>query len=289
MFALFAALFVILGVPILFLSLPAAAMFWFVPAIWIVVTSIVIGGAWLAFGRTGVVVTSAAFFAFVAWTTGRAVIEPKVAENARCSASAAMTLLPPRITRPARVVFDNVQRTMPFNRAYLPEMVAVVTGAEVVEIERLARGHIATAWSTKVSPGPVCTAPGSRNTIRTIDGPQPKRLDLCLTRTVVLDYSQRQTKTLDFADAAPAILLVANADDENTGRRQCDVFDIYEEDGRARRQLGRFIYDWRDNKLHPDPRKPGPGRRDGAFESMIRAALGEQVGVEALRQHFVSN
>jgi hypothetical protein len=289
MFALFAALFIILGVPIIFLSLPAASMFWFVPAIWIVITSIVIGVAWLVFGQKGVVVTSAAFFAFVAWTTGRAVIEPKVAENARCSASAAMTLLPPRISRPARVVLDNVQRTMPFNKAYLPEMVAVVTGAEVIEIERLARGHIGTAWSTKVSGGPVCTAPGSRNTIQTIDGPQPKRLDLCLTRTVILDASQRQTKTFDFADAAPAVLLVANPDDENTGRRQCDVFDIYEEEGGARRQRGRFIYDWRTNRLHPDPRKPGLGRRDGAFEAMIRAAVGDQVGEENLKQHFVSN
>jgi hypothetical protein len=288
MFPAIAALFIILGVPVLFLSIPAASIFLPFVVIWIVATSIVIGVAWLVFGRTGVVVTSAAFFAIVAWTTGRAVIEPRVAENARCSESAAMTLLPPRITRPARVVLDNVQRTMPFNKAYLPEMVAVVTGAEVVEIERLARGHIGTAWSTKVSPGPVCTAPG-RNTIQTIDGPQPKRLDLCLTRIVILDYSQRQTKTLDFADAAPAILLVANADYEDTGRRQCDVFDIYEEEGRAKRQLGRFIYGWRAHKLHPDPRKPGVGRRDGAFEAMIRAAVGEQVGDETLKQHFVSN
>jgi hypothetical protein len=178
---------------------------------------------------------------------------------------------------------------MSFDRANLLDMVAVVTGAEVVEVERLARGHIGAAWSTKASPGPVCTAPGSRNTIRTSDGPQQQRLDLCLTRTELLDYSQRQTKTLDFADTAPSILFVANAGDENTGRRKCDVIDIYEEEGGARRQLGRFIDDWRDRKLHPDPRKRGPGRRDGAFEAIIRAVLGEQVGEEALKQHFVSN
>jgi hypothetical protein len=288
MFALLAALFIILGVPILFLSLPAAGMFFFVVPIWIVVTSIVIGGAWLVFGRNGVVATSAVLFAIVVWTTGRAVIEPRMTENRRCSESAAMTLLPPRITRPARVVFDDFRTTMSFVGHDPPEMVAVVTGAEVVEIDRLARGHIAVAWSTKASPGPVCTAPGSRNTIRTGDGPRQQRLDLCLTRTRLLDSSERMTKTLDFADAAaPSILFVANADDENTGLRKCDVIDIYEEEGGARRQLGRFVYGWGDHKLHPDPRKPGPGRSGDVFTAVIRAVLGEQVSEDALKQHFV--
>jgi len=94
------------------------------------------------------------------------------------------------------------------------------------------------------------------------------------------------TKTLDFADAAPSILFVANAH-EDTGPRNCDVIDIYEEGGGARRQLGRFIYDWRDHKLHPDPRKPGPGRSDHWFTAIIRAVLGEQMGEDALKQHFV--
>src|SRR5262245_23697154 len=181
-----AALFIILGVPVLFLSVPAAGMFLPVVALWIVVTSIVIGGAYLAFGHYGVLAASGMFFAIVAWAIGRGVIGPGVTENTRCSVSAAMTLQPTRITRPARVVFDDVQRIVSYDRShpYHPlETVAVVTGAEVVEIERLARGHIGEAWSTKVSPGSVCTASGSRNTIRTADGLQPQRLDLCLTRT----------------------------------------------------------------------------------------------------------
>jgi len=184
-------------------------------------------------------------------------------------------------------VFDDFRTTMSFVGHDPPEMVAVVSDAEVVEIDRLARGHIAVAWSTKASPGPVCTAPGSRNTIRTGDGPRQQRLDLCLTRTRLLDSSERMTKTLDFADAAaPSILFVANAR-EDTGPRKCDVIDIYEEEGGARRQLGRFIYDWRDHKVHPDPRKPGPGRSDNAFRAIIKAVLGEQVGEDALKQHFV--
>jgi hypothetical protein len=280
-----AALFIIIGVPVLFLSVPAAGMFLPVVVVWIAVTSIVIGGAYLAFGRKGVLATSGVFFAIVAWAIGKGVIGPLMAENTRCSESAAVALLPPRTTRPARVVFDNIEQTMSFNGAYLPEIVAVVTGAEVVEIGRLARGHIGAAWSTKASPGRVCTAPGSRNTLET-SGPKQQRLDLCLTRTKLLDYSQRQTKTLDFADAAPAILFVVNADYEDTGRRKCDVFDIYEEQGGVRRQLGRFIYDW-DRKLHPDPRKPGPGSRDPALSAIIKAVLGDQVGEDALKQHFL--
>jgi hypothetical protein len=286
MLALFAALFIILGVPVLFLSVPAAGMFLPVVAIWIVVTSIVIGGAYLAFGRKGVLVASGVFFAFVAWAIGRGVIGPRVIENMRCSESDAMTLQPPRIRRPARVVLDGVQRIVSHDKYHPLDMVAVVTGAEVVEIERLARGHIGGAWSTKASPGSVCTASGSRNTIRT-SGPQQQRLDLCLTRTELPSSSERMTKTLDFADAAPSILFVANAH-EDTGPRNCDVIDIYEEGGGARRQLGRFIYDWRDHKLHPDPRKPGPGRSDHWFTAIIRAVLGEQVGEDALKQHFVN-
>jgi len=149
MLALFAALFIILGVPVLFLSVPAAGMFLPVVAIWIVVTSIVIGGAYLAFGRKGVLVASGVFFAFVAWAIGRGVIGPRVIENMRCSASDAMTLQPRRITRPARVVLDDVQRIVSYDKYHPLDMVAVVTGAEVVEIERLARGHIGGAWSTK--------------------------------------------------------------------------------------------------------------------------------------------
>ena len=60
-------------------------------------------------------------------------------------------------------------------------------------------------------------------------------------------------------DAAPSILFVANAR-EDTGPRKCDVIDIYEKEDGAGRQLGRFVYGWRDHKLHPNPRKPGPGR-----------------------------
>jgi hypothetical protein len=284
--AALAALFVILGVPILFLSLPAAGIFFFVVPIWIVVTSVVIGAAWLVFGRYGVLTASGVFIAIVAWTAARAVIEPRIAENTRCSESAAMTLLPPRITRPARVVFDDFRTTMAFAGKYPLDLVAVVTGAEVVEIDRLARGHIGDARSTKASPGPVCTASGSRNTIQT-SGSQPQRLDLCLTRTELLNFSRGKTKTLDFADAAPTITFAANADDQNTGRRKCDVIDIYEEEGGAKRQLGRFVYDWRDHKLHPDPRKPGPGRSGGLFTAIIRAVLGEQVSEDALKQHFV--
>jgi hypothetical protein len=281
MLALFAALFIILGVPVLFLSLPAAGMFLPFVAIWIVVTSILIGGGYLALGRKGVLATSGVFFAIVAWAIGRGVIGPAVTESMRCGESAAMKLEPPRITRPARVVFDNVRKMMSFENDYLLDMVAVVTGAEVVEIERLARGHIGAAWSTKASPGSVCTASGSRNTIRISDGPKQQRLDLCLTRTRLLDSSERMTKTLDFADAAPSVLFVANAR-EDTGPRKCDVIDIYEEEGSARRQLGRFIHDWRDRKVHPDPRKPG-----NAFRAIIKAVLGDQVGEDALKQHFV--
>jgi len=94
------------------------------------------------------------------------------------------------------------------------------------------------------------------------------------------------TKTLDVADAAPSILFVANAR-EDTGPRKCDVIDIYEEEGGARRQLGRFVNDWRDHKVHPDPRKPGPGVRHHWFTAIIRAVLGERVGEDALKQHFV--
>jgi cytochrome c551/c552 len=79
---------------------------------------------------------------------------------------------------------------------------------------------------------------------------------------------------------------VANAR-EDTGPRKCDVIDIYEEDGGARRQLGRFVHDWRDRKVHPDPRKPGPGRSDDALRAIIKAVLGEQAGEDALKQHFV--
>jgi hypothetical protein len=79
---------------------------------------------------------------------------------------------------------------------------------------------------------------------------------------------------------------VANAR-EDTGPRNCDVIDIYEEEGGARRQLGRFVNDWRDHKVHPDPRKPGPGRSDHWFTAIIRAVLGEQSGEDALKQHFV--
>jgi hypothetical protein len=286
LFAALAALLIILGVPVLFLSLPAAGMFFFVVPIWIVVTSIVIGVGYLVFGRYGVLATSGVLLAIVARTVGRAVIEPRMTENTRCSESAAMTLLPPRIMRPARVVFDDFRTTMAFAEEYPLDMVAVVTGAEVVEIARLARGHIGDAWSTKASPGPVCTASGSRNTIQT-SGSQQQRLDLCLTRTDLLNFSRGKTKTLDFADAAPTIAFVANADDENTGLRKCDVIDIYEEEGGARRQLGRFVYDWRTHKLHPDPRKPGPGRSGDLFTAIIRAVLGEQVGEDALKQHFV--
>jgi hypothetical protein len=50
-------------------------------------------------------------------------------------------------------------------------------GAEVVEIERLARGYIGIAWSTKASPGSVCTASGSRNTIQTNDDHWPRAAD----------------------------------------------------------------------------------------------------------------
>ena len=99
----------------------------------------------------------------------------------------------------------------------------------------------------------------------------------------LLEYAQRQTKTLDFADAAPAILFVVNADYEDRGRRKCDIFDIYEEEGGTRRQRGRFIHDVRDRKLHPDPRKPGP-----ALSAIIKAVLGDQVGEDALKQHFVN-
>lgn len=198
-----------------------------------------------------------------------------------------MTLLPPRITRPARVVFDDLRTTMAFAGHYPPEMVAVVTGAEVVEIDRLALGHIGDARSTKASPGPVCTASGSRNTIQT-GGSQQQRLDLCLTRTELVNFSRGKTKTLDFADAAPTIAFVANADDESTGHRKCDVIDIYEEEGGARRQLARFVYDWRDHKLRPDPRKPGPRKSGDLFTDIISAVLGEQVGEDALKQHFVN-
>lgn len=277
-----AALFIIIGVPVLFLSVPAAGMFLPVVVVWIAVTSIVIGGAYLAFGRKGVLATSGMFFAIVAWAIGKGMIGPLMAENTRCSESAAMALLRPRTTRPARVVFDNLRRTMSFGD-YRPEMVAVVTGAEVIEIERLALGHIATAWSTKASPDPVCTGPGSRNTIQT-DGRQQRRLDLCLTTIELIDYSKRQTKTLDFADAAPSILFVANAR-EDTGPRKCDVIDIYEEEGGARRQLGRFIHDWRDSKVRPDPPRLR-GREDSEFRAIIRAVLGEHVGEDALKQHF---
>jgi hypothetical protein len=282
LFAAFAALFIILGVPMLFLALPAAGFFLPVAIAWVVVTSLVIGVGWLVFGRKGVLATSGLFFAIVAWAIGKGVIGPRMAENARCSESAAMALQTPRITRPARVVLDNVERTMPYNNGHLPVMVAVVTGAEVVEIGRLARGHIGSAWSTKASPGPDCTAPGSRNTLET-SGPKQRRLDLCLTSSKLLEYSQRQTKTLDFADSAPTILIVGNADYEDTGQRKCDVFDVYEEQGGTRRQLGRFIYDWRSLKLHPDPRKPG----DGGFSAIIKAVLGDQVSDDALKQHFV--
>src|SRR5258705_13521604 len=114
MLALFAALFIILGVPVLFLSLPAAGMFLPFVAIWIVVTSIVIGGGYLAFGRKGVLATSGVFFAIVAWAIGRGVIGPAVTESMRCGESAAMKLEAPRITRPARVVFDNVPKMISF-------------------------------------------------------------------------------------------------------------------------------------------------------------------------------
>jgi hypothetical protein len=80
---------------------------------------------------------------------------------------------------------------------------------------------------------------------------------------------------------------VANADHEANGQHKCDVFDIYEEEGGVRRQLGRFIHDWRDRKLHPDPRRPSPGRKDGAFGAILKAVLGDQVGEDALKQHFV--
>jgi hypothetical protein len=286
MFPLLAALVVILGVPILFLSIPAAGMFFFVVPIWIVVTSVIIGLAWAVFGRTGVVAASAVLFAIVAWTTGRAVIEPGMTENARCGASAAMTVLPPRITRPARVVFDDFRTTMGFSGRYPLDMVAVLTGAEVVEIDRLAQGHIGDARSTKASPDPVCTAPGSRNTIQT-GRSQQQRLDVCLTRTELVNFSRGKTKTLDFADAAPTITFAANANDQNTGRRKCDTIDIYEQDGGTRRQLGRFIYGWVDHKLHPDLRTPGRGSSGDLFTAMISAVLGEQVGEDALKQHFV--
>jgi hypothetical protein len=39
--------------------------------------------------------------------------------------------------------------------------------------------------------------------------------------------------------------------------------------------------------VHPDPRKPGPDRSDNAFRAIIKAVLGEQVGEDALKQHFV--
>jgi hypothetical protein len=286
LFAALAALLTILGVPVLFLSLPAAGMFFFVVPIWIVITSIVIGVGYLVFGRYGVLATSGVLLAFVAWTAGRAVIEPRMTENKRCSESAAMTLLPPRITRPARIVFDDFRTTMAFAGKHPLEMVAVVTGAEVVEISRLARGHIGDAWSTKASPDPVCTASGSRNTIQT-SGSKQQRLDLCLTRTELLNFSRGKTKTLDFADAASTIAFVANADDENTGLRKCDVIDIYEEEGGTRRQLGRFVYDWRTHKLNPIPRTSDPGRRGDLLTAIIGVVLGAQVSEEALKQHFV--
>lgn len=284
--AALAALLVILGVPILFLSIPAAGMFFFVVPIWMVVTSLIIGVGYLLLGRYGVLGTSGVLLCFVAWTAGRAVIEPRMTEDARCSQSAALTLLPVRTTRPTRVVFDDFRTTMAFVGQYPLDMVAVVTGAEVVEISRLARGHIGGARSTKASPGPVCAASG-RNTIAT-NGSQQQRVDVCLTSTELMNFQRGQTKTLDFADAAPTIALVANANDENTGRRKCDTIDIFEEEGSARRQLGRFIYDWRDNKLRPDPRTSGPGRSGDVFTAVIKAVLGERVSEDALKQHFVN-
>lgn len=283
--AALAALFVILGVPILFLSIPAAGIFLFVVPIWVVVTSAIIGAGYLVFGRYGVLATSGVLFALVAWTTGRAVIEPRMAEDARCSESAAMTVLPPRITRPTRVVFDDFRTTMAFAGKSPLDMVAVVTGAEVVEISRLARGHIGDARSIKASPGPVCTASG-RNTIQ-LSG-QQQRMSLCLTSTELVNFQRAKSKTLDFADAAPTIAFVANANDENTGRRRCDTIDIFEEEGSARRQLGRFIYDWQTHKLRPDPRTSAPGRSGDVFAAVIKAVLGERVSEDALKQHFVS-
>jgi hypothetical protein len=72
-----------------------------------------IGGAYLAFGRKGVLATSGVFFAIVAWAIGKGVIGPLMAESTRCSESAAMALLPPRTTRPARVVFAISERRCP--------------------------------------------------------------------------------------------------------------------------------------------------------------------------------
>jgi len=40
--------------------------------------------------------------------------------------------------------------------------------------------------------------------------------------------------------------------------------------------------------VHPDPRKGGLGRTDGAFRAIIKAVLGDQVGEDALKQHFVN-
>jgi hypothetical protein len=39
--------------------------------------------------------------------------------------------------------------------------------------------------------------------------------------------------------------------------------------------------------MHPDLRKPDPGRRYSGFMAIIKAVLAEQVGEDALKQHFV--
>jgi hypothetical protein len=172
--AVLAALFLVLGLPALFLTLPGSTMFVVLVPIWIIVMSVVLGTRYYRKGSLGVLSTSGLVIAIMALRPATEFVN----DRTRCN-STSSEIRRPRTMPPTWITFDNFRSGYGGDKYDLRDQLAVLTGAGVVEFDRLARNHIGTAWLLTATRDPVCSAPDNRNDMRML-GSRKQRLDMCL-------------------------------------------------------------------------------------------------------------
>jgi len=278
---------------IAFLAIPAAGFFLLLLPLWGIAATIAIFTGFLLLGRPSNAIGVALFAAAVvlspignlAAVSVQAVIQVIAVQRMAqpiFDAACAKDYIPLAAlsgNRPGRVVLDDID--MPYAGYKPSDVVAVLTGMEVLEIHRRTSDDFFEAWRTKADQSAACGEGWNSSEVDvSVQGPQlaiaPLKIDRCLRRSKIADPTR---------DRTPAIIL---KNGPSVGG-YCSVIDVIQRAGDRDVLLGRVHYDGYNRRLFPDLVRPSGNARSTWFLAVLGKVLGEDISENSLMRYALKN
>ena len=283
------AAFLAFAPPIVFLAIPAAGFFILLLPLWAIATTIIAFAGFLLSGRPSNAIGVALFAAAAALSpfgtlasagvhAALQVIAVQRMAQPIFDAACAKDYIPLASfsgNRPGRIVFDAVN--IPYAGYDPADVVAVLTGMEVLEIHRRGSDDFLEAWKTTADQSASCKEGWNSSEVQvTVRGPQlaisPLKIDRCLRRSKIADPSRDQT---------PALIL---KNGPNVGG-YCSAIDVVERAGGRDVLLGRVHYDGYNQRLFPHLMRPDGNVRSAWFFAVLGKILGEEISENSLMRY----